>query len=297
MGKLGAKDRNALLLHYFQRKDFRAVAATLGVTDDAAQKRVSRALLKLRSILARSSVTAGASSLAELLSTACVQAAPVKLALSVASASLAGAAAAGQAGLALLIMETLTSVKSLVIGGCLLLLFLGGGLAHSLYTTHPADARQFTTLDLSGYQNGELRKSWTPAYGNNHLAALGQGKRILKGVPFDIQGVVQLQGLEFKRRGYMLPESVAGIPVGRGGRRIHILHANSGAEDSGGDNRGETGAALLGWPANRAGYPPRDSSPRLVGPARCRGHCYQRSGHGRGVEGPQSPGGTPRRQD
>jgi hypothetical protein len=50
-------------------------------------------------------------------------------------------------------------------------------------------------------------------------------------VPFDIQGVVQLQGQEFKRRGYALPEGIIGIPVESRARGIHILHANSGAED------------------------------------------------------------------
>jgi RNA polymerase sigma factor (sigma-70 family) len=231
MGRLGAKDRNAILLHYFERKDFRAVGAALGVTDDAAQKRVSRALRKLRAMLARNGVTASASALAVLLSTTSVQSAPAGLAFSVAKSSLAGAAAAGPARMATVLMETLASVKVQLVGASMLVLFLGGGIAHSLYATHLVEQRQFTTLDLSHFCNGDLQTSWTPAYGNNHLAALGQGKRILKGVPFDIQGVVQLQGQEFKRRAYPLPERVEGIPVGSRCRSIRILHANSGTDD------------------------------------------------------------------
>jgi RNA polymerase sigma factor (sigma-70 family) len=230
MGKLSAKDRNAVLLHYFERKDFRAVGAALRVTDDAAQKRVSRALRKLRAILARSGVTASASSLAVLLSTAGVPSAPAGLALSVAKTSL-GAAAAAPASVAMVLMETLASFRALLLGASILVLFLGGSIAHLVYARHPAEHRHFTTLDLSHSQNGDLQNSWTPAYGNNHLAALGQGKRIFKGVPFDIQGVIQLQGQEFKRRGYPLPESIIGIPVGSCARSLYVLHANSGTDD------------------------------------------------------------------
>lgn len=75
--------------------------------------------------------------------------------------------------------------------------------------------------------NGRLDKSWNPAYDNNSLAALGEGRRVLNHIPFEIQGVVQLQGTEWKRRGYTYPESVEGIRVATVGRRIHILHANS----------------------------------------------------------------------
>src|SRR6185312_760685 len=79
--------------------------------------------------------------------------------------------------------------------------------------------------------NGGLDKSWTPAYGNNYLAALGEGTRTLKRVPFEIHGIVQLQGAEWKQRGYKFPEAVEGIRIGMTGRRIHLLHANSAIAD------------------------------------------------------------------
>src|SRR6266481_3259858 len=44
MGELSASDRNAILLRYFQNQDLHAVGLALGVSDDAAQKRVSRAV-------------------------------------------------------------------------------------------------------------------------------------------------------------------------------------------------------------------------------------------------------------
>src|SRR5882762_1019993 len=53
IGELDATDRHAIMLRYFERHDLRAVGASLGISDDAAQKRVSRAVEKLRELLAR----------------------------------------------------------------------------------------------------------------------------------------------------------------------------------------------------------------------------------------------------
>ncbi len=38
MGQLGAQDRNAVLLHYFEGKGFRAIGTVFGISDDTAQK-------------------------------------------------------------------------------------------------------------------------------------------------------------------------------------------------------------------------------------------------------------------
>jgi RNA polymerase sigma factor (sigma-70 family) len=48
MGRLGAKDRDAVLLRYFERKELRAVVDALGTSEEAARKRVGRALDTLR---------------------------------------------------------------------------------------------------------------------------------------------------------------------------------------------------------------------------------------------------------
>ncbi len=79
-------DRAAVLLRYFENKSLREVGQQLGVTDDAAQKRVSRAVERLREFFARRGVTVGASGLAVVISTNAVQAAPVGLALTISTA-------------------------------------------------------------------------------------------------------------------------------------------------------------------------------------------------------------------
>lgn len=89
--ELEETDRVALLHRYFRNHDLRTLGATLGISDDAAQKRVSRAVERLRGILARRGVLAGAAGLGLMMSANAVHAAPAGLALTIANA----AAAAG----------------------------------------------------------------------------------------------------------------------------------------------------------------------------------------------------------
>ena len=86
-------DRDALLLRYFQRKSVRDVAAVLGVSEKAAEKRVSRAVDRLRLLFAKRGIEVGAGGLAGIISMSAVQAAPVGLSTSITTAAaLAGTA-------------------------------------------------------------------------------------------------------------------------------------------------------------------------------------------------------------
>lgn len=87
LGELSEPDRDALLLRYFERKSARDIAQTLGISDEAAQKRVSRAVERLREFFAKRSVTIGASGLVVAISANAVQAAPAGLALTVSTAA------------------------------------------------------------------------------------------------------------------------------------------------------------------------------------------------------------------
>lgn len=81
LDSLGDEDREALLLRYFKNHDFRAVGVALGVSDDAAQKRVSRAVESLREFFVKRGVAVGTSGLVALICANAVQAAPVGLAV------------------------------------------------------------------------------------------------------------------------------------------------------------------------------------------------------------------------
>jgi hypothetical protein len=87
MDVLEESDRQAVLLRYFQNKPLREVGQAIGVTDDAAQKRVSRAIERIREFFARRGVTVGASGLAAVLSANAIQAAPAGLAVTISAAA------------------------------------------------------------------------------------------------------------------------------------------------------------------------------------------------------------------
>ena len=80
MESLDEADRSAVLLRYFESKSLREVGEALGASEDAAQKRVSRAVERLREFFSKRNVTIGASGLAVLISANAVQAAPIRLA-------------------------------------------------------------------------------------------------------------------------------------------------------------------------------------------------------------------------
>ncbi len=87
---LGDKDRNALLLRFFEQKNFAEVGHALGIGEDGARKRVERALEKLRRLLGQLGVAVSAALLATSLVANAVPSVPPTL---IVSAALTGTAA------------------------------------------------------------------------------------------------------------------------------------------------------------------------------------------------------------
>lgn len=87
---LPGADRDLILMRFFERKGYRDIAATLGKSEDAAQKQGERALQKLADLLARKGVAFSAASLASLLMAQAAPAAPTGLSLTLAKGALAG---------------------------------------------------------------------------------------------------------------------------------------------------------------------------------------------------------------
>jgi RNA polymerase sigma factor (sigma-70 family) len=95
MAELSDADRDALLLRFFKNHDFQTVGRALGLSDDAAQKRVTRAVERLRKFFAKRGVAIGAAGLVVLISANAVQAAPPALSALISTAAiLTGTAAA-----------------------------------------------------------------------------------------------------------------------------------------------------------------------------------------------------------
>src|SRR6266508_3589731 len=68
MSELDESDYDALVMRFFKNQDLRSVGVALGVSDDTAQKRVSRALEKLREHFSRRGITTSAAALSIVLS-------------------------------------------------------------------------------------------------------------------------------------------------------------------------------------------------------------------------------------
>ena len=85
---MAEQNRDALLLRYFENRPLSEVAAQLGTSEEAAKKRVARALEKLKTFFARRGIVLSATGLGGMLSTNAVQAAPAGLASTAAAAAL-----------------------------------------------------------------------------------------------------------------------------------------------------------------------------------------------------------------
>jgi len=129
LAQLGEKDHDAIVLRYFQNKNLNEVGAALGASEDAAKKRVGRALEKLRKFFAKRGVVLTTAIIAGAVSANCTQAAPATLAKSVTAVAVAKGAAASGSTLtvikgALKIM-TWTKTKTAIVCGVVMLFASG----------------------------------------------------------------------------------------------------------------------------------------------------------------------------
>jgi len=109
--QLGREDRAAILLRFFEQRDYRSVGKALEASEDTARMRVNRALEKLRLLLKRRGVTLSTAGLGTLLGAEVITAAPAGLAAAVSGAALAGTAGGAGAVFTLLKLMTATQFK------------------------------------------------------------------------------------------------------------------------------------------------------------------------------------------
>ncbi len=93
VASLSETDRTAILLRFYEKKPLREVGERLGVSEEAAKKRVTRAIEKLRDFITRRGVVLGGAALAAALAEKSVQAAPPTLSVAVLKASTASLSA------------------------------------------------------------------------------------------------------------------------------------------------------------------------------------------------------------
>jgi RNA polymerase sigma factor (sigma-70 family) len=164
---LGNEDRTAILLRFFEQRDFRSVGQALGSNEDAARKRVTRALEKLQVMLRRRGVALSASALGAVLADKAVIAAPAGLAASVAGTVLATpAAAAGISATAIKIIRimTMTKLKAGLLGA-----LLATGVMTSVVVYCQARPRLRAQEELLRHQGEQLAQLETD---NQRLSSL-----------------------------------------------------------------------------------------------------------------------------
>ena len=97
VGRLNRTDRDAVLLRFYQGKSIAEVGIAMGISTEAANKRVQRAVARLRGLMVRKDVAISASGLAVVMAAEVTHASPAALMPAVLAATV-GTAKAGACG-------------------------------------------------------------------------------------------------------------------------------------------------------------------------------------------------------
>ena len=185
MDSLEEAERTALLLRYFENKSLREVGQALGASEDAAQKRVSRAVERLREFFSKRKITVGASGLAALVSANAIQAAPSGLFGTVATGAVLGSTTISTAT-AITVTKTIvmTTTQKAIIAAV-----VAGAIAAGVYQARQVSSLRDQVQALKQVQEQqaaltnqveELRRERDRA--KNELAALtGENAALKKG--------------------------------------------------------------------------------------------------------------------
>jgi RNA polymerase sigma factor (sigma-70 family) len=155
MARLGTTDRDAVVLRYFENKSLREVGAALGVEERAAQKRVSRALEKLRRFFTKRGVVSTTAIIGGAMAAHSVQAAPAAVATAATVVAIAKGASASASTLALiegaLKIMAWTKAKTAAVATAAVIV-AAGTTAVAIKTIHAARAAAYP--DIQGAWEG-----------------------------------------------------------------------------------------------------------------------------------------------
>ncbi len=158
--ELGERDREAIVLRFFEGYSYSEVGTRLRMTENAARMRVERALDKLHALLARRGIPSTAAAVGLALGGQVLVAAPAGLAGTITSAAVAGSAAlAGSGGLVAFMSTIKVQVATIAVAGVV------GGSAFTTEFQHQQALRQeltllqSTNLPLTALQSEQRRLS------------------------------------------------------------------------------------------------------------------------------------------
>jgi RNA polymerase sigma factor (sigma-70 family) len=172
IGELPNEDRTAVLLRFFEKRDFRSVGEALGSSEDAARMRVNRALEKLQALLKQRGVTVPLAALSAALTVEAVTAAPAGLAANIALGAMAGS---GVVVLGIFKIMAITKLKLATFSAIVI-----GSLATSLVVQHQSvnqarEEAQSLRLQLQGLTDAKAQ-SPKSSVDENELESLRRDK-------------------------------------------------------------------------------------------------------------------------
>ena len=130
VAKLGKKDREVVLLRFYQQLSFTEVGQELGISEEAAQKRTARAVAKLRDLFARRGVAvASAAVLTAGLSSYTVQPAGAAVVAAVTAVVSGGTVSASVLSIVEGVMKMMVRTKAKVVAVVCGLVLLAGAIA------------------------------------------------------------------------------------------------------------------------------------------------------------------------
>ncbi|HEV2319633.1 MAG TPA: sigma-70 family RNA polymerase sigma factor, partial [Verrucomicrobiae bacterium] len=138
---LSERDRHVIVLRFFQNRSLNEIGIALGATEEAAKKRIHRAVEKLRAYFSKHGVNSTAETIANSISVNSIQTAPAALIKSVTAVALAKGATAGSSA-AMLAKATLKAMAGIKLKvatgfGVAVLLVAGAAVALENFNTPP----------------------------------------------------------------------------------------------------------------------------------------------------------------
>jgi RNA polymerase sigma factor (sigma-70 family) len=191
---LREKDRRAIVLRFYEGRNLREVGMALGASESAAEKRVSRALEKLRRFFTKRGVSSTTAIIAGAISANSVQSAPVALAKSVTAVAIAKGAAASVSTFALVkgTLKIMIYAKLKLVAGIGAAVLLAGGII-TVAVTNMTDEEDRYQIDGDLVYNTNFIRNFTlTVNGRNWAIHLTDPKEQTTGIKY--QEVVLLNG-------------------------------------------------------------------------------------------------------
>ncbi len=209
LARLANAERDALLLRYFESKTTREVAEKLGLSEGAAQKRIGRAVEKLRVFLGKRGVAISGVALVALLGGHTLEAAPAGLTSAITTTALSSTPAAAASGLGTIKATFfMTSAQKILVTASLTIVFGAG-----VYEAYKAWSLSTQWATVQHHLEPELQRLAVSGRERDRtLAQLQLAKQQLEQLRHDLQeaGRLRLEVSALRAQVHALPPAKAG---------------------------------------------------------------------------------------